>query len=73
MKNLISTLMKAVRFYTVLDFAVLKIYLLCIGILLGSYFGSFFMKYVSVIWVVVVLAFVFILIQIVKYIRMTKD
>lgn len=58
MSNLIKNLMNAARHFSVMDFVAMKLYLLCIGILLGSYFSSFFMKYIGLVWIVLTLAFV---------------
>ena len=58
MGNVIKNLIEAARHFTGSEFAVFKICLLSIGILLGSYFSSFFMEYTSMVWVVGVITLV---------------
>lgn len=58
MSNIIKSLMNAARHFSVTDFAAMKLYLLCFGILLGSYFSSFFMEYIGLVWIVLTLALV---------------
>lgn len=50
MKNLIDRLMDAARKYNVWDFGLFKITLCSLGILLGAYFATFFLKYIALIW-----------------------
>lgn len=73
MKKLINHLMRAVRYYTAADFAVFKIYLISVGILLGAYFSSFFLAYINVIWVIAIAGLIILLIQTIRYCRKTKD
>lgn len=52
MKNLISRMIGAAHHFTGFDFAVFKISLLSIGILLGTYFASFFHAWIIPVWVI---------------------
>lgn len=52
MNKLIDKTLKAVEKYTAMDFALLKITLVSIGILLGTYFAKFFSNYTSLLWVI---------------------
>lgn len=67
MNNFIKNLLNAARRFTATDFAVFKICLLSIGILLGSYFSCFFQNYVSVLWIVAVIAWLVLMVQIIRY------
>lgn len=52
MKKFISNLVDAARRFTGLDFAIFKLYLIAVGILLGAYFSDFFLNYISVVWII---------------------
>lgn len=67
MGNLIKNLIESAHHFTGADFAVFKICLLAIGILLGSYFSSFFLQYSVIIWIVAVITFVALVIQTARY------
>jgi hypothetical protein len=53
--------MQATKQYTTLDFALLKICLVTIGILLGVYLTVFFTKYILVVWVAAIISYVWIM------------
>lgn len=61
MKKFINSVLKATRKYTALDFALLKICLVAIGILFGVYFTGFFEKYTSFVWVAVIISYIWIM------------
>jgi small multidrug resistance family-3 protein len=73
MSNIIRNLVHAAHRFTGADFAVFKICLLAIGILLGAYFSSFFLKYISAIWIVAILTWLILMIQIVRYYKKRKQ
>jgi len=73
MGNVIKKLVKVANHYNVVDFGALKICMLFIGILFGVYFSSFFMKYIPVVWIVAILAWLFVIIQTIRYLRKQKD
>ena len=52
MKNLIEKLMDKVKRFSILDFAIFKITLLSAGVLLGTYFSSFFLSIIGLVWIV---------------------
>jgi hypothetical protein len=58
MNGIIKNLMNAARHFSVMDFAAMKLYLLCFGILLGSYFSDFFLEHIGLVWIVLILALV---------------
>lgn len=57
MKNLLDKLMAGARQYSIVDFGLLKMALLCAGILLGTYFGDFFSQYLIAVWIVAILCY----------------
>lgn len=65
--------MNAARKFTAADFAVFKICLLTIGILLGTYFSSFFIEYITIIWIIAAIAYAILMIQVIRYCRKSKD
>lgn len=67
MKNFINKLVNAAHQFTGLDFAIFKICLLTIGILLGAYFSVFFLKYISIIWVVAIVTWCILIIKVIRY------
>lgn len=73
MNALIIRLMQAVRHFTAFDFAIFKIGLLSIGILLGVYFADFFLQFTSALWFVAIAAFAFMWIQTIKYLKKKND
>lgn len=66
MDNWITRLMKAVRLFSVFDFAIFKICLLSIGILLGIYFADSLLQFISAIWFIAVITIVYMLIQVIS-------
>ena len=72
MGNLIKNLVEAARRFTGADFAVFKICLLSIGILLGSYFSYFFLQYTLIVWVVAVISGVYLINQLMNYYKRQK-
>ena len=61
MRRYIEYAMGAARKYTVWDFAWLKVTLITLGILLGTYFADFFLHYTSVLWIIFAASYLFIL------------
>ncbi len=67
MCSLINTLMNAMRKFTVVDLGLFKIYLVSVGVLLGSYFSAFFIRHISVVWTVAVVTLIIVVVQLVRY------
>lgn len=61
MTTFIQKALKSTQRYTIMDFALLKIALVSVGILLGAYFADFFLNYTILIWVIYILSFLWIL------------
>jgi hypothetical protein len=61
MKKLIDKLLNAARKYNLWDFGFFKITLISLGILLGSYFSQFFLKYISVVCVIFIVTLIWVL------------
>lgn len=57
----INRLLKSAREYTVWDFAFFKIALVSFGILAGAYFSRFFLDNIALIWVVFILAYIWVM------------
>lgn len=65
MKRIIEYLLSAVRKFTVCDFAVLKLFLCIVGILLGMYFHEFFRSFEIWVWGIAVILWITVLIRLV--------
>ena len=61
MKNLINKLLDAAKKYTVLDYSCLKITLVSLGILIGTYFSNFFSNYTSLLWIIFLISYIWII------------
>lgn len=59
MKKFIKFAMDKVKTFSVWDFGVFKFCLVSFGILLGAYFARFFLSYITVIWVIFILAYAY--------------
>lgn len=61
MKKFIEfTLGKASKF-GIWDYAAFKICLISLGIILGAYFSHFFLSWISVIWAIFVLSYIYLI------------
>lgn len=61
MKNLINKLLGVTKKYTVLDYSLLKITLVSLGILIGTYFSNFFSNYASLLWIIFLVSYIWII------------
>lgn len=61
MSTLIKRTLKAARNYTVVDYACLKITLLSAGIIIGTYFPKFFLSHSSLLWLVFIVTYIWIM------------
>ncbi len=61
MNTFINRILKATGKYTIVDFAFLKTALLALGILLGTYFTEFFSGYTSLLWIIYIISFFWIM------------
>jgi hypothetical protein len=61
MKNLINKLLGATKKYTVLDYSLLKITLISLGILIGTYFSNFFSNHTSLLWIIFIISYIWII------------
>ena len=61
MRKLIDKAMDSTKKYTIWDFACLKIALISVGILLGAYFSTFFISYISLIWIIFIASYILIM------------
>lgn len=69
MMEFIEKLMEAVRRFGVFDFAVFKLSMLFVGILLGAYFSTFFMTWSGIVWVVAAVLLVTLVVRLVMCMR----
>lgn len=61
MKNLVNKLLSTTKKYTVLDYSFLKITLISLGILIGTYLSNFFLNYTSLLWIIFLISYIFII------------
>ena len=52
MKNIVEKLVDKAGRFSILDYAIFKITLLSAGVLLGTYFSSFFLSIIGLVWAV---------------------
>lgn len=69
MSTFVKKLLDAARTFTALDFAIFKICLLAIGVLLGAYFSQFFLEYIDFVWMIAILTWVFLMVRIARFFR----
>jgi len=60
-REFISSVMKGTKKYTTSDFALLKLCLVALGILLGVYFTGFFGKNILPVWIVAIISYIWIM------------
>ncbi len=60
MKNFIKRIEMAARGFCAADYALFKIYMVAVGVLLGAYFAEFFLAHIVWVWVVAILAGVYV-------------
>jgi uncharacterized membrane protein len=61
MKNFIAGTLKAASRYNVWDFAWFKTCLIAVGILFGVYLSEFFSRYISLVWIIAIISYVWIM------------
>lgn len=67
--DVITKLRNAASRFSVTDFAVFKICLVAIGVLLGTYFGTFFIRHIAVVWIVAAVTYIAIMIRLIRNYR----
>ena len=58
MFKFLDGLMLAAKTYTLYDYGCLKLALITSGILLGTYFTDFFLRYTTWLWIIFIVAYV---------------
>lgn len=61
MREFLNDVMESTRKYSVLDFSLLKINLIAMGILLGLYFSEFLGRYINMIWILAGISYVWVM------------
>ncbi len=61
MEKLLKQTLSAAKKYNAWDYAWLKTCLVALGIILGAYFSSFFLKYITVVWVIAIITYIWII------------
>lgn len=51
MSKIINKMVDAARKYSAFDFAIFKITLILVGIILGTYLWEFFVQYINITWI----------------------
>lgn len=67
MKDFITSITNAAHKFTPLDYAILKIFLISLGIIIGAYLSSFFLNIITVMWIIVLIACIFVMFQLLRY------
>ena len=67
MIKFIKRMTNAAQQFTAIDFAFFKIYLVAVGILICLYFSDFFLKHITIVWVVAVVALIFVMFKLIRY------
>lgn len=55
------------RYFTVLDLSLFKVCLIAMGILLGYYYGKYIGGYVWIVWVVAIISYIALMVQLIRY------
>lgn len=63
-KSVVAKLLDAARRFSAFDFAAFKICLLAFGVLLGAYFSEFFLAHIVYVWVLAIIAWTIVMIQV---------
>lgn len=66
MKRLIDNLLMAAKKYNAWDYGWFKACLCSFGIILGAYFSQFFLKYISIVWVIFIITYIWIMYKTLK-------
>lgn len=70
MKELVNKTLNAAKKYNAWDYAWFKLTLCSLGVLLGAYFSQFFLKYISIVWAIFIIAYVWIMYKtLIKYVE----
>lgn len=73
MRKFIRRLYQTTRRFTIADFAIFKITLVLIGILLGFYLRDVFGTVIIAIWILAVIAYILLMIKVIRYYRKEQD
>ncbi len=63
MKKFITKIHRSANQFSLLDFALFKIYLFTVGILAGAYFASFWLSNISIVWIVAIISCIYTLVR----------
>ncbi len=66
MKKFVERVVASANQFTAFDFALFKIYLFAVGILVGAYFAPFWLVRIHLIWIVAIVAGIFTVVQLVR-------
>lgn len=69
MKIFLNRLLESAKKYTIMDYACLKITLISLGILLGTYFSKFFLSYNSLLLTIFIISCIWIIYRTFKHIN----
>jgi hypothetical protein len=66
--KLVSKMLNAAKKYNAWDYTWFKLTLCSLGILLGAYFSEFFLKYISIVWAVFIITYLWVIYKtLIKY------
>ncbi len=66
MKKFLEKIHRSANQFSMVDFALFKIYIFAVGILVGAYFAPFWLTHISVVWVVAAASCVVVLTQLIR-------
>lgn len=67
MRNFLSKLLDSAKKYTLMDYGCLKITLISLGILLGTYFSKFFLSHTRLLWIIFIVSYICIIYRTIKH------
>ena len=67
MKIFLGKLLDSAKKYTVIDYGCLKITLISLGILIGTYFSNFFLNHTLILWTIFILSYICIIYRTIKH------
>ncbi len=67
MIKFIKKMQLAAAKFGLLDFAIFKIYICAVGILVGAYFAPFWLEYITLVWVVAIVCGLFTIVELIRH------
>lgn len=64
MKKLIEFALGKASKFGILDYGIFKLCLFTLGVIFGAYFSSFFLEYISIVWILFIVSYIYLMYKI---------